>query len=72
LLGLGITGAMAAIGSWVAFGPERRTFSATIPFVGRGPASEIVGRSAFGFMAVLMYVFLTVFAVVSVRRLRRR
>ena len=47
LLGLVIVGSMTAIASWVAFGPGSRTFSTTIPFVGRGPASEIVGRSAF-------------------------
>ena len=72
LLGLGIVGAMAAIASWVAFGPGRRTFTATIPFLGRGSASEIVGRAAFGFGAVLMYIFLAVFVVVSARRLRGR
>jgi hypothetical protein len=72
LLGLGIVGAMAAIASWVAFGPGRRTFTATVPFLGRGPASEIVGRAAFGFGAVLMYVFLAMFAVVGVGWLRRR
>jgi hypothetical protein len=72
LLGLGIAGALAAIASWVAFGPGRRTFTATIPFLGRGSASEIVGRAAFGLGAVLMYIFLAVFAVISVRRLRRR
>jgi hypothetical protein len=72
LLGLGIVGAMAAIASWVAFGSGRRTFTATIPFLGRRLASEVVGRAAFGFGALLMYVFLAVFVVVSVRRLGRR
>jgi hypothetical protein len=71
LLGLGIVGSMAAIASWVAFGPGPRTFSTTIPSLGRGHANEIVGRVAFGFGATLMWIFFVVFAVVSVWRLRR-
>jgi hypothetical protein len=43
----------------------------TLPFVGRGPGDETVGRAAFGFGAVLMWVFLVVFVVVSIQRLRR-
>lgn len=72
LLGLGIIGGLAAIATWIAFGPGPRTFTVTIPFVGRGPGEEIVGRVVFGAGAVLMWVFLFVFLVVSVQRLRRR
>jgi hypothetical protein len=72
LLGLGISGLLAAIATWVAFGPGPRTFSATVPFVGRGPAKEWLGRGVFGVGAVLMYLFIAVMAVISARRLRGR
>lgn len=48
---------MAAIVSWIASGLGPRTFSMTGPFVGQGPAGQRLGRVAFGFGAVLMYVF---------------
>jgi hypothetical protein len=72
LLGLGIIGAPAAIATWIAFGPGRRAFTVTLPFVGRGPGDETVGRVVFGIGAVLVWVFLVLFLVVSVQRLRRR
>jgi hypothetical protein len=68
LLGLGIISSLAAIATWIAFGPGPRAFSVTLPFVGQGPGNETVGRAVFGFGAVLMWVFL----VVSVQRLRRK
>jgi len=71
LLGLGIIVSLAAVGTWVAFGPGPRSFSVTLPFVGRGPGDETVGRVAFGIGAVLMWIFLVVFVVVSVQRIRR-
>jgi len=72
LLALAITGAMAAIASWVAFGPGPRAFSMTGSFAGAAPASQWLGRAAFGFGAVLLYLFIAVFAVVGIRRLRSR
>ena len=42
----------------------------TLPFVGGGPGDETVGRAVFGIGAVLLWVFLLVFVVVSVLRLR--
>jgi len=71
LLGLGSIGALAAIATWVAFGPGPRAFTVTLPLVGRGPGDETVGRAVFGIGAVLMWVFLLVFVVVSVQRIRR-
>jgi hypothetical protein len=71
LLGLGIIGSLAAVATWVAFGPGPRAFSVTLPFVGQGPGNETVGRVAFGLGAVLMWVILAAFVVVSVQRARR-
>ena len=71
LLGLGIIVALAAVATLVAFGPGPRAFTVTLPFVGRGPGDETVGRVAFGIGAVLMWVILAAFVVVSVQRIRR-
>ena len=71
LLGVGIIGALGAVGSWIAFGPGPRAFTVTLPGVGRGPGDETLGRAVFGIGAVLVWIFLAVFAVVSVRRIRR-
>jgi hypothetical protein len=72
LLGLGIVGSLAAIASWIAFGPGPRTFTTTGPLLGWGPASETVGRAVFGLGAVLIWIFFVVFVVVSAKRLRGR
>lgn len=71
LLGLGIISALASVGTWVAFGPGPRAFTVMLPFVGRGPGDETVGRAVFGIGAVLTWIFLIVFTVVSIRRIRR-
>ena len=71
LLGLGIISALGAVATWVAFGPGPRAFTVTLPFVGRGLGDETVGRAVFGIGAVLMWIFLAVFVVVSVQRIRR-
>jgi hypothetical protein len=70
-LGLGVAGSMAAIMSWIAFGPGPRTFTATGPFLSGRATSETTGRVVFGIAAVLIYIFLAVLVVVSIRRLRR-
>ena len=72
LLGLGIIACLAAIATGIAFGPGPRAFTVTLPSLGRGPGDETVGRAVFGFGAVLMWVFLVAFLVVSVQRLRRK
>ena len=58
----------AAIGSWVAFGPGDRAFTVSVPF-GSGPASEIVGRVAFGIGAIITWLCTIVVAVIGARKL---
>lgn len=72
LLGLGTIGCLAAIFTWVAFGPGPRAFTITLPFVGRGPGDETLGRAVFGIGAGLIWAFFAVIAVLSVQRLRRK
>jgi hypothetical protein len=68
-LGLGITALLASIATWVAFGSGSRHFSGSGPFIS-GSVNEILGRAVFGIAAVLMWVFMAVMIVVSVKRLR--
>ena len=48
VIGLVIAGALASIGSWVAFGPGPRAFSGTGLFLLSPEASAMVGRIVFG------------------------
>jgi hypothetical protein len=45
-LGLGFVGSMAAITSWIAFGPGPRTFTATGPFLAGAPRARPRGGSS--------------------------
>ena len=73
LLGLGIVGSLAAIFTWVAFGPGERHFSSTVvlPFMARGAAAsgETSGRVTFGIAAVLIWLFFATFGFLGARRL---
>jgi hypothetical protein len=62
-----ITVCLGAIGTWVAFGPGEREFSGGIPFL--GPAvNSMIGRSAFGVGAVLIWLCLAAIAVSGLRK----
>ena len=73
LLGLGIVGSLAAIFTWIAFGPGERHFSSTVvlPFMARGAAAsgETSGRVTFGIAAVLIWLFFATFGFLGARRL---
>jgi hypothetical protein len=69
LMVLAIVGALAAVGSWVAFGPGERAFTATIPFLGERVAGQTQGRIAFGLGAVLAWIMLVVMARGACQRL---
>ena len=62
VLGLGIVGLMAAIVTWIAFGPGPRRFTGTgLAVLGlRAEIGEAAGRAVFGLGAVLIYVFFVV------------
>jgi hypothetical protein len=62
-----IAACLAAIGSWVAFGPGEREFSGGLPFL--GPAvNSMIGRTAFGLGAVLTWLCLAAIAVSGLRK----
>jgi hypothetical protein len=70
LLSLAIVVSLATIGTWVAFGPGERDFSNTIPFLSAW-LNESLGRTVFGFGAMLTWFILIVMAVMRFRSLRR-
>lgn len=60
LVGLVISGGLAIVASWVAFGPGERMFTGTVGVGGigaSGSTSESVGRWVFGFGAVVAWAF---------------
>src|SRR4051794_20832928 len=62
-----IVACLAAIFSWVAFGPGEREFSGGLPFL--GPAvNSMIGRGAFGVGAVLTWLCLAAIAVTGLRK----
>jgi hypothetical protein len=62
-----ITACLGAIGSWVAFGPGEREISGGLPFL--SPAvNSMIGRSAFGVGAVLIWLCLAAIAVSGLRK----
>ena len=69
VIGLVIAGALASIGSWVAFGPGPRAFSGTGLFLLSPEASAMVGRIVFGFGAVLTWLCTIALAVSGARKL---
>ncbi len=71
VLALAVTVCLAAIGLWVAFGPGPRGFATSVPFLGHR-ITELAGRAAFGFGAVLICLVLLVIAFEGVVRLLGR
>jgi hypothetical protein len=67
--GVIIAGALASIGSWVAFGPGPRNFSGTGLFLLSPEAGDVVGRILFGFGAVLTWLCTIAIAVSGARKL---
>lgn len=72
-LGIAIVCGMAAMFSWVAFGPGPRHFSIGIAglFTNTSGSGDTIGRVAFGFGALLFWFMTAAFAVMTVRKWRR-
>jgi hypothetical protein len=69
-VGLVITGSLASVASWVAFGPGPRAFSGTGMFLLSRETGDTVGRVVFGIGAVLTWLFTIAIAVSGARKLR--
>jgi hypothetical protein len=69
LLVLGIVGTMGALFSWISIGSGPRAFTMSTP-IGTSPVgNSVIGRIAFGFGAVLFWIFFVAVAVIAARRL---
>jgi hypothetical protein len=71
LLSLAIVVSFGAIGTWISFGPGKREFSSSIPFLPTW-LNEPIGRTVFAVGSIIIWIFLIVMAVVGARRLRSR
>jgi hypothetical protein len=72
IIGLIVIGALASVGTWIAFGPGPRAFSVTIPFLGSGPGNGWMGRIVFGAGTILTWLCFAIMAVLWGRKLWRR
>ena len=70
-IGVLITGALASVGSWVAFGPGPRTFGGTGMFLLSPEANNMVGRIVFGFGAAITWLITIAIALRAARKLMR-
>ena len=68
LSGVAIASALAAIGTWIAFGEGPRNFGFSIPGVISGPAGDGAGRVIFGIGAILTWLAVIAFVRVGYRK----
>lgn len=71
LVGPGVVVGLAAIGTWIAFGPGERGFEMSVPFI-TVPANEWLGRVAFGFGAIITWLTAFLMTRTVVRKIFRR
>ena len=69
VIGVTIAGALACVGSWVAFGPGPRAFGGTGMFLLSREANDVAGRIIFGFGAVVTWLCAIAMAVSGARKL---
>ena len=70
LIGVAIFSCFGLIGSCVAFAPGKRAFSGSFLFFSH-ETNELIGRSVFGFGAVIVWLSTIAFAVYGLRRIMR-
>jgi hypothetical protein len=61
LAGLVVAVGLALVGTWIAFAGGPRQFSFSMGFIS-GSAAEIIGRGAFGFGAIITWLFVIAMA----------
>lgn len=64
---VGMAGAMAAIGTWIALGSGPRAFSIT-GFAEMRTTGELIGRTVFGLGAVIVWIYVIGVTVTTVRK----
>ena len=71
ILGPMILASLAAIATWIAFGPGERDISMSAPFF-EGPSAGWIGRGAFGLGAIVTWVAAALIARSVVRKILGR
>ncbi len=66
---IGVAGALATIGTWIAIGSGPRAFSLSAPFVEMQTTGEMIGRTVFGLGAVIVWIYVIALTVGTVRKL---
>jgi hypothetical protein len=69
MLAIGVAGALAIIGTFVAIGSGPRVISVSAPFVEMQATGELLGRTVFGLGAVIVLIYVTALTVGTVRKL---
>lgn len=69
MLAIGVAGAMATIGTWIAIGSGPRAFSLSAPLVEMHTTGEIIGRTVFGLGAVITWIYVIALTVGTVRKM---
>jgi hypothetical protein len=69
VLAIGLAGALATIGTFIAIGSGPRAFTFSAPFAEVQTAGELVGRSVFALVAVIVWIYAIALTVGTVRKL---
>ena len=67
-LGIGIAGALAIIGTWIAIGSGPRAFTIAAPFGEMRTAGETIGRTLFGLGAIIVWITMIALTIGTVRK----
>ncbi|MCX7311821.1 MAG: hypothetical protein NTV56_08850 [Alphaproteobacteria bacterium] len=69
VLAIGIAGALATIGTYLAIGSGPRAFNLSAPLIEMQTAGETIGRTVFGLGAVIVWIYVIALTVGTVRKL---
>ena len=68
VLGIGVAGALAIIGTWIAIGSGPRAFHVSGPLVEMQTTGQAIGRTMFGLGAVIVWIYVIALTVSTVRK----
>jgi hypothetical protein len=71
-LGIGVLGAIATIGTWIAIGSGPGALSVSPPFVSMQTTGDLVGRTVFGLGAVIVWIGVIALTISTARKLFNR
>jgi hypothetical protein len=69
VLGIGVTGALATIGTWIAIGSGPRAFTISGSFGEMQTSGQTLGRVMFGLGAVIVWIYVIALTIGTVRKL---